>query len=118
MIFTVNSITIKTRFLICIKVEFIELVVRNVRSFISERLKGVSLLGRKSIKRTKYKETEKSTLAEHQNNTNHNIDWDNGKVIKTSKNVFIRKLDEAIAIRSSDENLFMPYIWNKFILKR
>ena len=53
------------------------------------------------------------------------IDWDNGKVIKTSKNDFIRKLNEAIAIRSSDENLllnkncgeFMPYIWNKFILK-
>ena len=94
--------------------------------YIGETKRSFIVRKKEHIKHTKYKETEKSTLAEHQNNTNHNIDWDNGKVIKTSKNDFIRKLDEAIAIRSSDENLllnkncgeFMPYIWNKFILKR
>ena len=39
-----------------------------VQSFMSERLRGVSLLGRKS---TSNIPIEKCTLAEHQNNTNY-----------------------------------------------
>ena len=61
--------------------------------YITETKKSFEVRKKEHIKHTKYKEIEKSTLAQHNCDTNHNIDWQNANVIKTSTNYFIRKFE-------------------------
>ena len=69
------------------------------------------------------KKTNLSNIAEHVIETNHEIDWENSKVIKTVSEDFSRKIYESIAIRTAKEKHlmnkntgeFLPYIWLKHI---
>lgn len=73
-----------------------------------------------NVRRREYK---KSAIAKHViRNKNHDINWDNGKIIIKEKDFGIRKIKEGLAIQQSkkplmntDKGLILSNAWNPII---